>query len=238
MTLHVGTSGWAYPEWKPSFYPPKLPQTRFLEHYGTVFETVEVNTSFYGVPTEETIRKWVSLVPDRFLFSMKAHRMITNGKEVAPNEMRTRYLREFLAATEHLGGKRGPLLFQFPPHRERDDAGIEALMGAVPNGLRCAFEFRHDSWGGIEEMIAAAGATVCVASSGGDPPETLPPGSFAYIRLRGDSYTREQRAGWARLLTSDEREVFVFAKHEGVPPEDERAGIGFALRLARAGADA
>lgn len=233
--LYVGTSGYAYKEWKPDFYPADIPQNRFLEHYSHTLSACEINATFYRLQSEQTFAKWASQTPQSFRFSLKAHRGLTHGKEIAPGAETRGLLDTFLKGATVLGPQLGIVLFQFPPYRRRDDAQLDALMDALPAGIRVAFEFRNDSWDSSEvtDHIAERGATICVSETKGETPATLPPGPHAYVRLRTDRYTTEARSAWLTLLQSEaeRRDVFCFAKHEGIPAGDPLGGVGLAAWL-------
>ena len=234
--LYLGTSGWAYREWKPLFYPGDLPQTRFLEFYSGVLTACEVNATFYRLQSEKTFARWNSMTPASFRFAVKAHRRLTHGKNIAPGPAAREFLDTFLKSVHILGSRLGPVLFQFPPYRKRDDEGLGALLDALPPDRPYAFEFRDDSWNddAVTQLIAAAGGTVCFAETKGEVPAALPPGPIGYVRLRHDAYTDETRATWLELLRSEakERDVYVFTKHEGGPPDDPHGGVGLAGWLA------
>lgn len=237
MALYVGTSGWAYREWKPDFYPQGLPQSRFLNHYADVLNACEINATFYRIQTAATFQRWADATPEHFRFSTKAHRRLTHSRFLPIDENGRRFLKEFLDSVAPLGSRLGVLLFQFPPHRQRDDSSFERLLVALPPSRRYAFEFRHPSWNDPEvtEMVGASGATICLAETEGKVPEQLPPGPLAYVRLRFDAYSEGAREAWKRLLTTEaqDRDVFAFTKHEGVPAGDPFSGIGLAEWLSR-----
>jgi uncharacterized protein YecE (DUF72 family) len=235
MSLYIGTSGWAYKEWKPGFYPEGLPQARFLEHYSSVLSACEINATFYRIQNESTIIRWGSSVPESFRFSVKAHRRLTHSKEIAPDSEQRGFLDLFLGSVSVLGPRLGAVLFQFPPYRRRDDEGLKRLLDALPAGTPYAFEFRHESWVDevIHKEIASRGATVCISDTAGDVPETLPPGPIAYVRMRSERYGEAARDGWRKLLQREAatRDAFAFAKHEGIPVGDPFGGIGLAQWL-------
>jgi uncharacterized protein YecE (DUF72 family) len=235
VTLYIGTSGWAYKEWKPDFYPADLPQTRFLEHYSSRLDACEINATFYRMQKPETITKWAQSSPEDFRFSLKAHRRLTHSRSIAPDERALALLDAFVNNARGLGSRLGTLLFQFPPHRQRDDAALDALLEAIPDGVSCAFEFRNESWRSseVEARIVKAEGTVCLSNSDGTVPDALPDGPFAYVRLRTDRYDEAARDGWARLLdkTGQDRDVYAFTKHEGIPADDPFGGIGLACWL-------
>ena len=231
MTLYVGTSGWAYPEWKPAFYPKDLPRARFLEHYGTKLTACELNATFYRRQEPATFERWGAETPDGFRFAVKAHRGLTHVRK-GLDEERAGFLREFVALARHLGPKLGAILFQFPPTRARDDEQLARLLSHLEGATPFAVEFRHESWRDpeVERRIADAGGTVCVGDVEGTPPARLPKGAIGYVRLRAEHYEPEHRSAWRELLLAEAagRDVYAFAKHEGTPPDDPSAGLGFA----------
>lgn len=235
MTLFVGTSGWAYKEWKPDFYPQDLPQSRFLEHYGSALTACEINATFYRLQSPETFGKWAANTPESFRFSTKAHRRLTHARTIAPDDETRPFFDAFLTSVRTLGPRLGVVLFQFPPYRRRDDSQLAALLRSLPEGTRYAFEFRHESWddGEILERIAASGGTVCISNTDGSVPASLPPGPIGYVRLRTERYTEENRARWRDLLLKESagRDVYAFSKHEGIPAVDAYGGIGLAQWL-------
>ena len=235
MTLFVGTSGWAYKEWKPDFYPADLPQNRFLQHYSSELSACEINATFYRLQSEETFAKWANATAADFRFSLKAHRGLTHSKKLAPADDNAGLLTRFLESFGALSGKLGVVLFQLPPYRHRDDEALVRLLEVLPPGHRYAFEFRHESWVDekVTDLIAMNGATICLSETEGRVPERLPPGPLAYIRMRADRYTPEARDAWRDLLGKEavERDVFAFAKHEGIPTDDPYGGIGLARWL-------
>jgi uncharacterized protein YecE (DUF72 family) len=235
MTLHAGTSGWAYREWKPDFYPAKLPQSRFLEHYCHELGACEINATFYRLQTETTFKSWVTAAPEAFRFAAKAHRRITHRRGITPDEGTRAFLDRYLQSVETLGPRLGAILYQFPASLPRDVDGLKAFLDALPTDTSFAVEFRDDSWNdaSISDLVAAAGGAVCVSDETGDPPAALPPGPIGYVRMRVDRYTAEQRESWRNLLTTEalNRDVFAFVKHEGIPAADPYGGIGLARWL-------
>lgn len=240
MGLHIGTSGWAYPEWRPGFYPAGLPQSRFLTHYAGEFTACEVNTTFYGLQSQDAVASWAGATGDGFRFAAKAHRRLTHTAGMAPGGAWLGFLRQFLASLAPLGERLGALLFQYPPTRARDDEGLAAVLEALA-GLPFAIEFRHESWAAaeVEEAIASGGGTVCISETEGLVPDRLPAGPRAYVRMRADRYSEAARDAWLELLRREAatRPVFAFAKHKGIPAGDPLGGVGLAQWLVqRAGA--
>jgi uncharacterized protein YecE (DUF72 family) len=241
MGLYIGTSGWAYPEWKGAFYPPRLPQHRFLEHYGSELSACEVNATFYRVQSSKAMTDWASAVPERFRFAVKGHRRLSYRKQVTPNADERTFVREFLDSLEPLAAQLGCLLIQFPPFVERDDAGLEHLLDVLPRDLRFACEFQHVSWHAVDVVqgLSERGGTVCIREERGEAPRELPPGPLAYLRLKGERYEDRERDALLELLGSeaDERDIYVFARHKGVAPDDPHTGLGLARWLVNAARD-
>ncbi|CAN5173701.1 hypothetical protein BH20ACT22_BH20ACT22_10230 [soil metagenome] len=246
MALYIGTSGWAYPEWKtqnggednpvrPGFYPHDLPATQWLEHYARTLSACEINVTFRNTQSDETYARWAHSAPDEFRYAIKAHRRLTHVKQIAPEGPQQDFLDEFLRSAAILGPRLGVVLFQFPPTRARDDDGLAGLLLALPDNHRYAFEFRHESWDheAVHSQIASRNATAVLSETTGAPPCALPPGPFAYIRLRATKYSPRARKAW-RLLLQEEgamRDIYVFTKHEGVAADNPYGGVGLAQWL-------
>lgn len=235
MTTYIGTSGWAYPQWKPGFYPDGLPQKRFLEHYSTRLTACEINATFYRIQSPDTMQKWHDATPDGFRFAVKGHRMISNVRNLAPSPERRDILGEFLASLGGLGDRLGALMLQFSARLPAEAAGFEGLLEALPEGTPFAVDLKHETWQvpEVEEVVFAKGGTLCLSDYEGKPPDRLPPGRVAYLRLRSESYDDAQREAWATLLREEgkERDVYAFVKHEQGPPDDPHVGVGFAQWL-------
>jgi uncharacterized protein YecE (DUF72 family) len=231
MALLVGTSGWAYPEWRGAFYPDRLPQRRFLEHYSGLLTACEVNATFYRTQAPSTLARWAASVPDDFRFAIKAHRRITYRRNPGSVAGDTEFLAEFKASLEPLGEKLGCLLVQIPAFVERDDRALERVLDALPE-IPPACEFHHPSWQvpAVEELVAERGGTVCLREERGEAPARLASGPIAYIRLKGARYSERDRAALLELLVRDaaERPVYAFTKHKEVAPGDPYAGVGLA----------
>ena len=227
MRLRTGTSGFSYKEWKGSFYPEKLPATRMLEYYSRRLDAVEINNTFYRLPRAELLEKWKSQVPDDFAFVLKASRRITHHKRLKDAGEPLEYLTT--TATETLGAALGPILFQLPPYLRKDVGRLAEFLTTVPEGVRAAFEFRHESWFGDDtwQALADGGAALVVADTGeGDAPVVATAG-FGYARLRRPGYGDEDLARWANAFREQGwDELFVFFKHE-----DAGAGPALAARL-------
>lgn len=238
MTLYVGTSGWAYPQWKPGFYPEKLPQKKFLEHYATRLSACEINATFYRIQSPETMANWRASTPEGFRFAVKGHRMISNVRDLAPSPERRDFLGEFVTSLTNLGDKVGALMLQFSARLPEERKGFDALLDSLPDGTPFAVDLKHESWHvpEVEETVFKVGGTLCLSDHEGIPPKTLPPGRVAYVRLRKETYDDAERDAWATLLQKEakERDVYAFIKHEEGPPDDPHVGVGFAQWLVQA----
>jgi len=219
--LFVGTSGWAYPSWKPEFYPEKLAQKKFLNHYATQLNTVEVNFTFRQLVKESTITNWLEQTPANFRFGVKAHQVITHIKRLKATE---EFLPRFLATIAPLASahKLGPVLFQLPPNLKAEATLLKDFLALLPRTLPAAFEFRHESWltDSTWEALKSRGVALCVAETEERTTPDVVTGPFAYYRFRKPSYTQnERRAMLARIAEhiSAGRDVFAYFKHEETP---------------------
>jgi uncharacterized protein YecE (DUF72 family) len=230
--LFVGTSGWAYPSWKPDFYPAKLAQKKFLGHYATQLNTVEVNFTFRQLVKESTIQNWIHETHPHFRFGVKAHQVITHIKRLKGTED---FLPRFLTTIEPLAaaGKLGPVLFQLPPNLKADAEMLKAFLALLPRTLPAAFEFRHESWfsDSTWELLRSHGVALCVAETEERTTPDIVTAASAYYRFRKPSYTEEEsRAIAARVKEhlNAGRDVFAYFKHEETP-----AGALYATNLLR-----
>jgi len=219
-TLYAGTSGWSYPTWKPRFYPPKLPSAKFLSHYASRLNTVEVNYTFRRFPTAKLLAGWLAATPANFRFAMKAHQAITHVKRLRDAGSDVAY---FAKAVQPLAdaGRLGPVLFQLPPYLKRDLSRLTDFLREVPRGLRASFEFRHESWF-VEEVFAAlrnANAALCLAESEKLQTPEVQTADFSYLRLRKPEYSTDERKQLAGRVAQLKRtgDIFVYFKHEDTP---------------------
>ena len=196
----AGTSGWAYPSWKPDFYPPKLAQTKFLTHYSSQLNTVEVNFTFRQLLKETTVQKWLNETPDHFRFGVKAHQVITHIKRLRGTDD---FVKRFITTLEPLerAGKLGPVLFQLPPNLKADVELLKNFLPAVPRGVRMAFEFRHASWFSDEtyDVLKTSNAALCVAETEERLTPDVTTASFNYYRYRKPEYSAEEQIGRAHV---------------------------------------
>lgn len=214
----IGTSGYNYPEWKGSFYPADLPTAKMLPYYADRFDTVEINYTFYRMPTPKLVAGWAAQVPGHFRFTLKAPRRITHDKRLRPTEV-AEALRGFVTAAGELGPRLGALLFQLPPNFKKDVGLLAEFLALLPPKVTAAFEFRHDSWLS-DEVYACLGdrnVALCVADSETRETPVLATADYAYLRLRDEGYTPEDVQRWAATaqeLSGRCRDVFVYFKHE------------------------
>jgi len=219
--LYAGTSGFAYPSWKPSFYPKEVPAKKFLEYYSRRLNSVEINYTFHRLPAASTLDGWINCTPPGFLFVTKAHERITHMlrlKDAA--EFTDVFLRSIdpLRATHRLG----PILFQLPPYLRCDVACLETFLNTLPKDLRYAFEFRHSSWldDAVYKTLEKSNAALCWAESEKLEVPEVTTADFAYFRLRKPEYPPEERKAIAEAvqnLLTKQKDVFVFFKHEDTP---------------------
>lgn len=234
MSLFVGTSGWAYKEWKPDFYPADLPQKRFLEHYGKQMTACEINATFYRRQSHETFQRWKNAVPNDFRFAVKAHRGISYTMDLSITEPKLELIAGFRDSVANLGDKLGVVMVQFP-HKDPQPEAVLELVEVLPEKIPYALDFRKDTWDTPElrDGLAERSATLCWSDTTGVVPDRLPPGPVAYVRLRVERYTQEQRAAWRELLAKEaiERDVYAFVKHESGPANDPHGGVALARWL-------
>lgn len=229
MELYVGTSGYSYREWKGSFYPTGISAEDMLAHYGARLDAVEINNTFYKLPSASVLESWASRVPDSFRFSLKASRRITHFARLGKDAREpTDYL---LSAVQALGPKLGAILFQLPPNLAADPGRLEEFLDTLPEGTPGAFEFRHESWKEprVRDLLRARGlALVCADTeeSGKDEP-VVATASWGYVRLRRPAYAEEDLSRWAgRIASTGWERAYVFFKHE-----DEGTGPRLARRF-------
>lgn len=232
--LYAGTSGWAYPQWKPEFYPPKLAAAKFLGYYATRLNSVELNYTFRRFPTDKLLAGWIGSTPDGFKFAVKAHQNITHVKRLKDAE---EWTSRFLASLALLqgAGKLGPVLFQLPPFLRCDLPRLKKFLAQLPRDTRVAFEFRHESWFTREvfDALREANAALCQAESEKLETPNVQTADFTYFRLRKQSYSAKQRAELAKqaLQLAQAGDVFTYFKHEDTPEgalyaEELLAGAG------------
>ena len=230
MNIRVGTSGYNYPEWKGTFYPGDLAAAKMLPYYAARFPTVEINATFYRMPTPKTVVGWAAATPEGFVLALKAPQRITHFARLRNVDDPLRF---FCDAARTLGPKLGPLLFQLPPNFKKDTDRLAETLFQLPPDLRCAWEFRHESWlaDDVYDLLRRRNAALCIADSEAASTPLVATADFGYLRLRDEGYTEDDLARWAetiRGLGTRWREAFVYFKHE-----ESGTGPAFAARLGR-----
>jgi uncharacterized protein YecE (DUF72 family) len=217
----VGTSGFAYKEWKGSFYPEKLPAKKYLSYYAEHFRTTEINNTFYRMPTAKLCEGWYGEVPENFSFTLKMSQRITHFKRLKNVDDDMNY---FLDSAANLKEKLGPILVQLPPNFKIDLELLEDFLFKFAKQGRLAFEFRHQSWfdDALFELLRKHNTAFGVVEkeegeSGVTPREVT--GSFVYMRLRKGDYSEDEMLAWARWIRAQSVPVYCYLKH------DERAPL-------------
>ncbi len=228
MKIFVGTSGYGYRKWKGKFYPDKISPKEMLRFYSGRLGAVEINNTFYHMPTEDLLASWAAQVPDDFIFAIKAPQVITHLKQLRNVGEETEYLFRTLLA---LDKKLGPVLFQFPKSFSADRPALENFLALVPRTASCALEFRNPSWldSKILDLLRKRGCSMCVADTDENPgSEVIKTASWGYLRLRRSDYTDADLSQWIERVRAQKWEkAFVFFKHE----EEEAKGPEMALRF-------
>jgi uncharacterized protein YecE (DUF72 family) len=232
MRVRVGTSGYSYKPWKGSFYPANLPDSEMLPYYASRLGVVEINNTFYRMPTKGLLAKWADAVPEDFCFVLKAPQRITHQKRLSPQTAED--LAFFLETASLLGSRLGAVLFQLPPFFKKDAERLRDFLARLPGSVRAAFEFRHASWLDEEvyEALRDRGAALCSADTDDAGDEGVPivaTAPWGYLRLRRSDYSDADLAAWAeRVSRQPWSDAFVFFKHE-----DEGKGPAHAERFKR-----
>ncbi len=182
--IYIGTSGWHYSHWVGPFYPKGMPSEDFLSYYIGRFQTVEINNTFYHLPSQKTLAGWREATPQNFLFSCKASRFITHMKKLKDPG---RSLPRFFTAMDVLGDKLGPVLFQLPPRWRVNPERLEAFLEQLPRGYRCAFELRDETWftRDVSRLLSKYGAAFCIYDLDRRQSPIEVTADFVYIRLHG-----------------------------------------------------
>jgi len=219
--LYVGTSGWAYPSWKPAFYPEKLAQSKFLTYYSGQLNTVEVNLTFRQLLKDTTAQKWLAQTPNYFRFGIKAHQVITHIKRLKQTQD---FFPRFLGTLEPLAqaGKLGPVLFQLPPNLKADAALLEEFIATIPKPVKAAFEFRNETWfaDDIFSLLQRHKRALCVAETEERVTPDVVTADFCYYRYRKPEYTPEERQAMISRLqehVTTGRDAYAYFKHEETP---------------------
>jgi uncharacterized protein YecE (DUF72 family) len=244
--IRIGCSGWNYASWRENFYPKGLGAARWLEYYASIFDTVEVNTTFYRLVKRSSVERWVAQTPPEFCFAVKSSRYLTHIKRLADMERGVQRLIEPLAPLRD-AGRLGPMLWQLPANFHRDDARLAVALQRLPPG-RHTFEFRHASWfcEPVYALLREHGVALTIADRPGLDFQTHEmTADFAFIRFhhghrgRRGNYSQSELAEWAERIASWPAEVDVFAYFnndwEEFAPRNARA-LRRMLGVQRAGA--
>jgi uncharacterized protein YecE (DUF72 family) len=215
MNLYVGTSGFAYKAWKGSFYPDDLPEKRMLHYYGEHFRAVEINSTFYRMPTVSLLQAWAGEVPADFRFVLKASQRITHRHRLLDADEDVGYLLDVAATLQQ---RLAALLFQLPPDLKKDVPRLDAFLALLQPPRRAAFEFRHPSWFDDEvfALLRSHHAALCIAETGSalEVP-FVATADWGYLRLRRPDYDDAALQAWARRVRQQAwQDAFVFFKHE------------------------
>ena len=215
--VYAGTSGWAYPSWKPEFYPAKLASAKFLGYYASRLNSVELNYTFRRFPAQKLLTGWIEATSPGFRFAVKAHQTITHIKRLRDTSS---FTADFLGALDPLreAEKLGPVLFQLPPNLKCDLDLLQGFLDGLPHNVRPSFEFRHASWFAEEvyALLRKADAALCEAESEKIETPRVQTASFSYLRLRKEDYAAKARKELADSVADRAKkgDVFVYFKHE------------------------
>jgi len=223
VRVRVGTSGYNFPEWKGTFYPAKFPESQMLEYYAQRLGTVEINYTFYRMPNAKIVAGWDAATPAGFTFILKAPQRITHIARLRDVDDPLRY---FIDTARKLGPKLGPILFQLPPNFKKDLDRLNDLLTQFPVDLRCAWEFRHESWfsDDVYAALRTANAALCVADTAEKHTPLVATAEFGYLRLRDEGYEKADLEQWAKTVQDVGKawqDAFIFFKHEesGIGPK-------------------
>ena len=228
---YVGTSGFSYKEWRPSFYPEKTPEKQFLPYYASKLAAVEIDYTFYRMPTASTLDGWVAATPDGFKFTIKASQKITHFERL---KLPSDSLVYFLGVVPRMGERLGSVLWQLPPNYKCNLERLEAFLAQIPPTIPSAFEFRNESWfvPEVYRLLESRGVGLVIndADEGCTPIERTAP--LVYLRLRRSAYSDEERATWCERIRTwaQDGDVLAFIKHEDNPDAPQIA-LGFARAL-------
>ena len=226
MRIHIGTSGYNYPEWRGSFYPEGFSTTKMFAYYAERFQTVEINATFYRMPTAAMAEAWRDKAPAPFTYSLKAPRRITHDARLQNCQDAVRF---FTETARVVGTHLGVLLFQLPPNFRCAMDRLTTFLDWLPADLRTAFEFRHDSWLNDEvyALLKAHNVALCIADFGDRTTPMVATARHGYFRPRDEGYQRADLERWADQVAArdaDWDDAFVYFKHEeeGKGPEFAR----------------
>jgi uncharacterized protein YecE (DUF72 family) len=230
--VQIGLSGFSYKPWQGEgrFYPPGLKQKDFLQFYSEHYPAVEMDGTWYRMPTEVGVNGWKESTPDAFSFCCKVHRDISHMRRLKPEAQESlKFMQQRLKPLAD-ANKLGPFLVQLPPNMKRNDERLEEFLAASPKDYRYALEFRHESWHTqeVEAILRQHNAAWVAAETDEAQAVRRDTADFAYVRLRKSEYESQELADWAAYFLSLARPTYVFLKHE-----DEGSPWVFADELRR-----
>ena len=228
-TIRVGCSGWSYPHWRGLLYPTALPEDRWLAHYARLFDTVEINATFYRLPKEQAVARWAQIAPSGFCFAVKVSRYLTHVRrllDVRDGVARLTDVLQPLAAA----GKLGPMLWQLPPTMRRDDERLAVALEALPQG-RHAFEFRHQTWftADVYALLREHGVALVIADRAALPEAPrIDTAGWWYVRYhegtrgRRGNYSAAELTLWATRLAALPGDIYAYFNNdwEGFAPRN------------------
>lgn len=218
--FRIGTSGWVYPHWRRVFYPETLPQGGWFAFYASVFSTVEINNTFYRLPSEEAWRHWREAAPEGFVYAVKGSRFITHVKRLRPGPEPVEL---FTSRARLLGEHLGPILWQLHPGHRRDLDRLRSFLELLPRDVRHVFEFRHGSWfcEDVYALLREFGVGFCAYHMVDHATPLVATAGFAYMRFHGSGdlygglYRDEELREWAdRLSALPVNEIFVYFNND------------------------
>jgi uncharacterized protein YecE (DUF72 family) len=218
MKLHAGTSGFAFKEWKGSFYPSDLRDDAMLGYYASKFPSVEINNTFYRLPKEGVLQAWAAQVPEPFTFAIKASQRITHYARLKPESASA--VEFLLKNTSSLAGRLGPILFQLPPNLKKDIDRLRGFLGTLPSDRRYTIEFRHESWfeDDVFDALRERDIPLCITEQPEFAAPVVSTATWGYARLHRFDYDAAMLSEWAKRIAAQPwNEAYVFFKHdEGV----------------------
>jgi uncharacterized protein YecE (DUF72 family) len=218
--IRIGCSGWSYEHWRGLFYPQSGSTSRWLELYAESFDTVEVNATFYRLPSAKTVEGWATRTPDEFLFAVKASRYLTHVKRLSEIAEGVKRMAERIEPLRR-AGKLGPILWQLPPHFRRDDDALESALETLSPG-RHALEFRNPSWfaEGVYALLNRHDAALVVADrSPGDPTPWVDTAGWSYVRFhsgrgRNGNYSARELGAWTDRIARCQGDVYAYFNND------------------------
>jgi len=222
VKIRIGTSGWHYNHWSGLFYPPKLPRSKWFEHYAEHFDTVEINNTFYQLPKEESFKNWHKQAPKKFLYTVKANRYITHIKRLKdPKDSLQRFFERARLLKENLG----PVLYQLPPNFHKNLDRLGNFIKFLPEDQTAVFEFRHESWFSEDtyKLLSEFNAGFCIHDMPGMKVPRVVTADIIYIRFHGPTgkyqgnYSKSALQNWAKWLkeqTKEARSIYAYFNND------------------------